>query len=434
MRRMKSLRLWATCALSALPFLAACGGAGNDGYVRLVNATSEYSSLDLYDGTSSITTDVAARTVSDYAGLAPGAVTFNLKAGGATATSATTTGTITLKEHSTLVAYTTVGALATQLLSDEEDTPSSGTAKLRLFHTAAADAGNVDVYLVNTECSALASSSAAALATGLNGLQSSYTAVSAASGGTAYHLCVTAAGDKSDLRLDVPSLTLSEKQIATFLITRSTGGVLLHGLLLNEQGTLKTALNASARLRLAVGASGGATVSATANGSTLGSNLAAPAVTGYKLVTAGDLTLNVTVGGTAASATGLSAPAGADLTLLVAGTAASTPTLISDDNTLSTSTSNPTKIRLVNGMTGTGSTAILTADYNSVGDGAVYGAASSYAMVPSSAALARLEASYGSSTLCLSTGVTLNASAVYSVFLLGDLPSATATCVLRKDR
>jgi hypothetical protein len=417
-----------------LTFLQACGGAGNQGFVRLVNATSEYSSLDLYESSNSLASGLASRAAGDYVGQAPGSHTYNLKAGGASAISATTTDTATLGDHHTLVAYTSGGKLSTQILTDEESSPSSGTAKLRLFNTASADAGSVDIYVVNTACSSLGSSSTAALASSVSGLQGSYTEITATAAGTSYHVCVTAAGDKSDLRLDMANLTLTDQQIATLILTRSSGGVLLHGLLLNQQGSMKTALNTSARMRLAVGASNSATVTASANGTALGTNMAAPAVTSYKLVTAGALAMNVTMGGAAVSAEGLTAEAGADLTLLVTGTAASTPTLISDDNAVSTSTAHPTKIRLVNGMTGTGSTAILTDDYNTIGDGALYGAASSYAMVDASAALARLEASYGSTVLCLSTDVTLSTNSVYTVFLLGDLPTATGTCTLRKDR
>ena len=55
-------------------------------------------------------------------------------------------------------------------------------------------------------------------------------------------------------------------------------------------------------------------------------------------------------------------------------------------------------------------------------------------MVAASAALARLEASYGSTQLCLSTNITLASGSVYTVFLLGDIPSEAGGCVLRLDR
>jgi hypothetical protein len=418
-----------------LSLLSGCNKSDdNDAWVRLVNASSDYSTLDLYASTTAISTSIATYTVGSYVSLDPATYTFNLNAGGASATSATTSATVASTDHYTVVAYTTGAGLTTQVLTDQEAAPTSGTAKFRVFHTASADAGNVDVYVVGTDCSSLSDTSASATASDVSGLQSAFTEITAASAGTAYHVCVTAAGDKTDLRLDIPALTLTNQQIATLILTRSAGGALLHGLLLNQQGTMAAELNTSARMRLAVGASGSAAVTATANGVTLGTGLSAPAVTSYQLVPAGSLTTVVTVAGDAANAAGLTAPAGADLTLLVTGTASSTPVLIADDNTVSTSTTRPTKLRLVNGMTGTGSTATLTDDYNAVGDGAVFGAASSYALVAASSALARLEATYGSTQLCLSTDVTLNSGSVYTVFLLGDVPTAATTCALRVDR
>ena len=418
-----------------LPLLHGCGGTGDkDAKVRLVNATSEYAAMDLYESSDAITTGVASYAVGGYASLEKGGYTFHLKSGGTSAIAASVSDSIGRDDHHTLVAYTSGGTLTTQILDDAEGDPSSGTAKLRVFHTASADAGAVDVYLVNTPCATLSSSPSAATASGVSGLQAGYTEVAAAGGGTGYHVCVTAAGDKGDLRLDIPALSLSDQQIVTLILVRSSGGVLLHGLLLNQQGALAKALNSSARMRLAAGASGSAAVTATVNGTTLGTNLTAPAVASYKLVDAGALTLNVLVGGATAAAADLSAEAGADLTLLVTGTAASQPLLIKDDNSASTSSTRPTRIRLVNGMTGPGTTAVLTDDYNNVGDGAAFGKASTYSLVPASAALARLEASSGSRVLCLSTAVTLNAGSVYTVFLLGDVPAAPVACTLRVDR
>jgi hypothetical protein len=326
----------------------------------------------------------------------------------------------------TIVASTSGGTLTAALLTDSEGSPSSGTAKLRLFNTDAADVASVDAYLLTSACSGLAASPAAPLITAVTGLQASYTQVIAASGGTPYHLCVTAAGDKSDLRLDIPTLTLAAGQISTVILTRSAGGVLLNGFVLNQQGSLTTASNASARMRLAVGASGGALVSATASGVSLGTNLPAPAVGSYVLVPSGPLTLAV-------ADPGFTATPGADLTLLVAGTAATPPVLIADDNSASTSTANPVKLRLVNGQNGS-APAILTDNYINVGNAAAFGTSSGYAQVQASTALALLQASSGTTALCQSVNVTLTAGNVYSVFLLGDVPAALTACAITEDR
>jgi hypothetical protein len=417
-------------------FLSGCnsGSSSSEASVRLVNASSDFSTLDLYALTTEVSAGVATYTAGSYVSVDAGTYTFNLNAGGTGVTSATTSQAVASNVAYSLIAYTTGLGLTTQVLTDDEPAPASGTAKFRIFNTDPVDAGDVDVYVIGTACSALSSSSASATEGDVTGLQSAYTEITAAAAGTAYHVCVTGAGDKTDLRLDIPALTLTDQQITTLILVRSTGGVLLHGLLLNQESTLTPELNTSARMRLAVGASASAQVTATANGVTLGTDLAAPAVTSYQLVPAGALTMAVTVAGDAATATGLSAAAGGDFTLLVIGTAASTPVLLTDDNTVSTSTTEPTKMRLVNGMTGTNSTASLAVNFNAVGAGAVYGAASTYALEPASAALAQIEATFGSTELCLSTDVTLSAGSVYTVFLLGDAPAVATTCALVLDR
>lgn len=424
------------CAATASAALGGCGGglSALDGNVRLVNATSQFATLDLYDGSSKISSGVASNAAGGYVELAKGTHTFNLADGGTGATAATVSGAVTKGDHFTIVAYASGGTLTATYLSDAEPSPSSGTAKLRLFNTASTSVGNVDAYVVTTACSNLSTSLAAPFATAISALQGTYTQVNASSGGTAYHICVTATGDKTDLRLDIPAATLKDQEIATLVLTPSPGGVLLNGLLLDQQGSLTATANTSARVRLAVGTSSATAVTASINGVSLATGLSAPAVGNYKVVPAGALVVNLTVGGTTASASGLTAAPGADLTLLVTGSAGSAATaLIADDNSVSTSTTNPVKIRLVNGMSGTG-TAILTDDFDNVGDGAPLGTATAYAQVAASSALARLEASSGGRQLCLSTLVTLNAGSVYTVFLLGDIPATVGACTIRLDR
>jgi hypothetical protein len=439
MRVSNKLKLFAAGIAVATTVLAGCGGGGTsplDGHVRVVNATSQFPTVDLYDGSSKISSGTASYTAGNYVSVQKGTHTFNIADGGTGVTSASVTGAqVTKGDHFTIVTYASGGTLNATYLTDEEGSPSAGTAKLRFFNTAATDVTSIDAYLITTACSNLSASLSAPLATGVSGLQTSYTQVNASSSGSAFHICITAAGDKTDLRLDIPAATLRDQEIATLILTPSAGGVLLNGLMLDQQGPLTADLNTSARMRLAVGAAGGAPVTATVNGVSLANGLSAPAVSTYKLVPAGTLTSVISVGGVQVTDPGLAATAGQDLTLLVAGTAASTPVLIPDDNSLSNSTANPVKIRLVNGMNGLTGTAILTDDFNNVGDGATFGTATTYAQVPASAALARIEATSGATQLCLSTLVTLNANGVYSVFLLGDIPTTAGTpCTIRVDR
>jgi hypothetical protein len=415
--------------------LAGCGGGSlsvTSAHVRLVNATTDLLTLDLYQSSTLVSSGVAAGTAGPYEDLKPESYTFNLNLGGSGAVAATLSATVEKKDDYTIVATTSGGTLTATLITENEGSPSSGTAKLRLFNADAADVASVDAYLLTSACSGLASSPAAPLITAVTGLQPTYTQILAAGGGTSYHLCVTAAGDKSNLRLDIPALTLSDGEISTVILTRSAGGVLLNGLVLDQQGGLKSAPNASARMRLAVGTTGGAQVTATVSGVSLGTNLPAPAVTSYVIVPSGPVKLVATIGGAAIADPGLTLPPGADLTLLVAGPSG-TPLLIADDNSASTSSASPVKLRLVNGMQGSGS-ATLTDNFINVGAGAAFGTSSGYAQVQASAALAILQAANGTTPLCQSNNVTLTAGSVYSVFLLGNVPTSPVACTITADR
>ena len=417
-------------SLAALLTLNACGGSfGTEGQVRIVNATRAGTTLDLYAGTDRIAASIAAGNASGYVDLDEDSYTFNVKNSGSSSTTSSLSGTVDKESHYAVVAYATGGTLSTVYVDENEGAPSSGYAKLRVFNAASSEVDSVDVYLRSSACSGL-SSSDGAFASAVTDLQDSYGEIGA---GT-YYVCVTGAGDKTDLRLEIPGLALANQQIATLILTNSTGGFLLDGLLLNQQGTLDAHANTSVRMRLVADATSSGVVTATANGTTLGASYSSPTVGGYKLVSAGDLTLGVSINGTAIDASGFSATAGSDVTLLVAGGAASpTVVLLNDDNTPSTSSTKPVRIRLVNGLNGISGSAMLTVDGDVIADSIAFGAASTSVSVASSAAAAQLEVSLAGTTLWAKDSQTLTSGKVYTVFLLGDA-SGTVTGTLRADR
>jgi hypothetical protein len=415
--------------------LAACGGgtlSTDEALLRLVNATSaaEFASLDLYAANGAVVTGVLPDTVSGYGALKRDTYTVDLRQTGSSTPLVSTTTTLASKSHQTVVATTSGGTLAMTVLSDQEGAPSSGHAKLRIFDAASADSGAVDVYLSAAACTALATSAAAPTVANVSGLQSGYTQVTASA--TPVHLCITATGDKSDVRLDIPGVTLSDQRILTVVLTHTSGGLLLRGLLLDQQGAATAAANGLARVRVAASLSPAGPVDVSVNGTPVAAGLTSPAVGPYQLVAAGPMTVQVN-GATVTPGAPLSAGAGADVTLLVTGTGA-TVTQINDDTSLSTNAARPVKLRLVNALNGAVGTATLTVDNALVGSGAAFGTASAYATVPSSAALARVEARSGTVQYFLATGVTLAPSRVYSVFLLGDAAAAPNTGQLVADR
>ncbi len=412
----------------SVPLLHGCGSS-SDGYVRLVNATTDYSSLSLYESTSEVTDSVDADSVGSYGGLDAGTYTLNVRSTGSSSNAATTSQTVAKGDHFTLVAYVNGGALETTTLTDNESAPSSGYAKLRVFNAASSSVASVDVYVTSNACASLTSADTA-VATAVTGLQSAYSTVVAATAGSNWHVCVTGAGSRTDVRLDIPSVTLTSQEIATLVVTKSTGGYLLNGLLLDQQKTLTSYANANVRLRLVADAASRATVSATANGTTLASSSTSPTVGTWKTVTAGDLSLTLSIGGVAITKTGLTAAAGGDYTLLVAGdTGSPTINLLTEDDTPSTSTTSPVRMRLVNGLNGNSGDVMLTANGVSVGDSVAFGAMSDAVNLAASSGAEDLLVTQAGSTLWEATDQTLTSGSVYTVFLLGD--SGSATGVLR---
>lgn len=426
---MKLKHLFLLVAALPLALLSACGGSDDDdgpGQVRLINATTEYASLDFYASDTRVAAAVLQDSVSGYVSLGSGSVTFKLKRADSATTSLATARTVTNGVYSTLVAYTTGGTLRTVYMNDSEDAPTSGTAKLRVFN-GSSEAGSLDVYLTSVsgtldQVSAL-----------VNSLGGNYFSSYGEIGRGSYRLVVTGSGDKTDIRLDIPSISLADQQVTTLILTNTPGGVLVHGLLLNQSSTLSLQKNPSARIRLVAGSTANGTVAATVNGSTLASGLRSPSVGSYTLVPAGAMSTDIQVNGVAVATSGLTATAGADLSLLVLGTpAAPQVTLLSDNNHPPTTSTNA-KLRMVNGVNGLNGSITLTADYSTVASNVGFGEASAAANVLAGTDY-RLEATSPASSaeLYLATEVSLQASRVYTVFMLGD--TTTPLGVLRRDR
>lgn len=421
--------------LLALTLLHGCGGSlGEEAQVRLVNATSNYSGLDVVVDDETIISSIAIGSSSAYSKVADGDVSFELRSSGSSSTVASTSASIASDEHRTLLAYVTDGSLQVVSIGEDEDAPDEGKARLKVLNAASGELASIDVYLVDKDCSALTDTDVPAFSD-VTGVDSSgFSQITAAGAGTSYHLCVTSSDDPADLRLALPTFTLKSQQVVTLALTRSRGGALLNAVRIDQQGTVTAIDNPSARVRLVASAASAATVGASASGVTLSAGTASPSVGAYKLVDAGTLSPTVTIDGTAVSSGSFTAPAGADLTLLVAGSATEpTLRLLEDANLPSTSSSKPVKIRLVNGLNGASGSLLMTVDGDVVADGIAFGAASSATNVAASSATAIIEVSLGGSLLKNLADVTLSSGRVYTYFVLGDA-SGTVTGVLRADR
>ncbi len=430
----------------SVALLAACGGgtlSQNEGRVRLLNATAELGTVDLYESSHRVSSGIAPYATGDYEKLDKGSYDFSLRGGTAGATIATVTASVKADDHLTLVAYSNAGTPTLAAVVENENEPDKGSAKLRFFNAAATDVGNVDAYLVaaNTPCSDLASVSATAVATGVSGLQTVFTQINP-SGSTAYHLCVTAAGDKDDVRLD-SSLAVGDRQVLTVVLSRSPSGQLLNGFIVVQEGNVTQALNASARVRIAVGVGVGKQAAATIGTASLGVPAPSSTVGAYTQVSATATQASVAITdstGTTTVTPTIALTAGADYTLLVTGNATTPVTLLIDNNALSTNATKPAKIRLVNGANrataGNLGPASLTVGSIFVGT-AELGAASGYTLVEASGATATVVEvkTTGGTVLCTGSASFTATPTVFSVFVLGDLSGTpVGPCLIRADR
>ena len=430
---MKHLRWWpafgSVVLLSAV--LAGCGGSGDssgDGSLRLINATQTHASLDLYQNSNLAMSATQVDTISGYASVASGSPTLQLNdAGGSTALMTTST-TITSGQHYALLAYESGGVVKTAVLTEDFSAPASGTGQLRIYD-AAVETGAIDVYITDPSTD-LATVSTPTIPFAAQTYAQSSNMLAYAPG--TYRVRVTASGNKSQLLLDLPAVTIADQQILQIALTPATGGVLLDGSVVSQQGAYTAARNTTARVRLAAAVSGGVPVAASAGSSVIDSFTVAPAVGTYAIVPASGA-LNISVNGSSVGAPASTLKAGNDYTLLVYGSSTNAAaSLISDDNHLPTLATN-TKIRLVNGLTGTVSGLTLDADFNPVASNVLAAVASAYGTVAANSSMELDVTSALSSTPVYSrSDLNVVASSIYTLFMVGD--SSAPQGLLRRDR
>lgn len=417
---------WALAALVATTLLAACGGGADrtKAQVRLVNASSGYALLDwrvddeLRQGT------VPYGETADYVEADPGKTNTLARAGSGTAL-LTFNPAVSERKHYTLLAYGPQGGLKQLLLDDEAGAPDENRSLLRVVN-AAPDAGALDIYLTGT-ADTLAESVPVQSGAAVDAIGEWLTVNSGS-----YRLRVTAAGSKTDLRLDVSTLGLASEEVLTLVLSPATGGVLVQGLVLTQQGAIAALAPTQARVRVVAGLAEAGSVNLRVGGAAVLSNVNTPAVTPYSLVPAGEQAVVVEVNG-AAQSSSFTLTAGADYTLLVHGPAdAALVNWIVDDNNLPSDRTRA-KLRLVNAVHGSSGPLSLSADFAPVADGVVAGSASAYGGIDATTT-AQLSVSVVGTAAPLFSAVeqTFVAAANYSVFVVGSASAPVG--IVRKDR
>ncbi len=416
--------------------LAACGGGtGDDAKLRFTNLTTESTGLSLYTGSDERIASINQEQLSGYVDV--DAKTYDLAVRKGTGSALTTVSTTLAKrKHYTGVSWGRDGAIKFSVLGEDEDAPNGGKVKLRLLNTAA-DAGSLDVYLTNeTEALEGNTPTHGAVAVG------STTGFTEFNRGT-YRLRVTVAGSKDDVRLDVSGLSFNDKQVATMILQSGVGGTLVNAYVLTQQSNLQPNKTNQVRVRLAagVGGNGNGNVSAKVASTTISTGTVSPAVSsGYVLAPAGNQTVLVEVAGATVPSTTQNFVAGGDYTLLVYGSSAAPLVKVLIDDNRPSSNATRARIRLVHGAVGF-PPLNLGVDNLSVVTELGYGLASPFVNVAPNSGNALIEVTSSLSNAPVytttrdnsaTTGVSLEAQSVYSLFVLGG--GSTAKGVLRRER
>jgi Domain of unknown function (DUF4397) len=352
--RLKFLALGFVMAGAAL--LSACGGGddnNNSGNVkvRLLNASVGYSSLDLVetDATGKLNSAVTFGNLGSYADLGTGTKGLQVRATGNDTNLVSPSTASLIKDRSlTVIAWGQSGSAAALVLDEEEAAPEANSSKLLVFNFASGS-GTLDTYVTETTTN-LNDVSANAPSVGV-GRGDSYRTLTS----KAYRLRVTAAGSKSDIRLDVPAVTLASTKVYALILTSASGGNMVNATLLEYKGAAQQFQNGTANVRVISALPRGATLSAAVNGTTLLTEAGSPVVSNYANVTVtngADLTWSVN--GTARTPVNVALERSITYGLLVWGDpAAPTVSSVREDSVLPIN-AGTAKVRVLHGAQGLG--------------------------------------------------------------------------------
>jgi hypothetical protein len=423
-----SVRVGVALSVVAACFLSGCGSDSNDAEVRLLNLSQGYSSLALYANSSEEKSDVAYGTASGYFGLSADTYTLNFTVSGVTTALSSSSVTLSAKSHQTFVGYGDTGSFATLEIGEDTNSPSSSTTDVQVVN-AAPDAGAVDVYFT-------------ASGTSLNDVSPTFSNVaggSIASGGFVnmtsgtYEMQVTTTGSKTNVLLDVASVTLGGGTVRSVILSDTSGGVLVNATILPQQQALTAENNPNSRIRAVAGVSTGS-VDVSVGGTSLLASAPPNTIGDYTLVTAGSSTaVTLSVGGTAVNVPVQTLAAGADYTFLIWNdTSGNTQeSLISESNGLAIS--GDSKIRLINSMSGLADPLSMTVSYTPEAESIALGSASDFVSVTDGTAVPLgVTDSTTSTTLYTNTAASLSSQGVYTLFLFGS--STTPVGTLQSDR
>ena len=436
---MKFLTVSIRAGLLALAVtLAACGGgdedSGADPKIRLLNLSTGYSTLDLMTNVDSDDDDddetqsenVALEGVSDFVTLEADDYTIKLRRSGSGSVLRSFAAEELVEDTvNTYVAYGEVGQFGALRIDESLDQADTGENTLLVANVSSA--GTLDVYLTD------ATTDLDDTTPVLSGVGASLAQLTSDSG--TFRLRVTASGDSSDIRLDIPGFQLADRGVGSLILTSTQGGMLANAIFLPQQGQPTKFTNTKARVRGAVALANGTTATIQVNGQTILTSATAGVIASrYTLFDAGALPVNLTVNGSTVTVPNVTLAAGADYTLMVWSNAAGPQTsLIVDDNRLPAGGNSVTKLRLLNGMSTLAAPVTLSVDFSPVIEGTLTGQVSDEVEINAGTDRQFDVSNTSTAALVLTrSAITLQGNSVYTFFMTDN--GTTPIGVLRRDR
>jgi len=349
--------------------LSACGGSEKSGSIRVVNALASRHAIDVYNSNTLLFSSIAAGDASSAKDVDDTSVKFNVRDVGGSVNTMERTLTLNEDHRTTAIVSGTDNNLGLSTFVENESTPDSGYAKVRLINTLqSGDA--LDLYLT-TGADDLSGQSPVVSNIG-KGATSSFRTLTK---GT-YRLRLTTSGDKNEVRLDVASFTVSDKQVVTFVATPTASATLANGLSLVQEGSATRYANTYGRVRFVNGASSDATAQASVDGVSR-ATVGGWGVGSYSLIQEGSRTIAFRFNSQDYSQQ-VEIEAGTDRTVALASQNGAVSMVAATDDNLPSATSDRFKMRLVNLAEGIGSVQLtynsgsVIADYTASGQFSAY--------------------------------------------------------------
>ena len=399
--------------------------------LRVLNVSTGYPSLDVFTGLSNVDTQqftaVGNGTISAYASLKADTYQLKFRRAGATGTLLSQAVTLADDTQVTYVTYGSTNRFAMQYIGENQSAADAGYTRVQILNTSTSDP--LDVYLTGatdelSDVSATVSAVSAA----------AFSTVQLVTSGT-YRMRITAAGSKTDLRLDTPAVVLASQGNLTIVLSDTAGGTLVGAVALPQQGEAAFFTNSKVRVRGAAGLSVGSAVTINVGGTEIVTRRPARSFIAdtYTSLDAGtNVPVTVSVDNVAVATGTVNLAAGADYTLLAWDVGAAPQlTLVADDN--HTLVNSRVKLRLLNGYSGAAVPLTLSVNFAPVAEYIDVGTGSSYAELGAGTDF-RFDVSNAQTLASLLSreSVTLLADGVYTFFVAGS--GSTVVGTLRKDR